>query len=73
MAEVSLIINPKTIHAELEKMKPEMERALPQHVKAERLRPAFQGVKHDALADALHQTRHLQAIFKMMVCPALDI
>lgn len=37
MAEVSLIINPKTIHAELEKMKPEMERALPQHVKAERL------------------------------------
>ena len=37
MAETSLIINPKTIHAELEKMKPEMERALPQHVKAERL------------------------------------
>jgi exodeoxyribonuclease VIII len=24
--------------------------------------PAFQGLKHDALADALHQTRHLQAI-----------
>lgn len=24
--------------------------------------PAFQGVKHDALADALHQTRHLQLI-----------
>jgi 3' exoribonuclease, RNase T-like len=24
--------------------------------------PEFQGVKHDALADALHQTRHLQAI-----------
>ena len=24
--------------------------------------PAFQGVKHDALADALHQTRHLQSI-----------
>lgn len=37
MPEVSLVINPKTIHAELEKMKPEMERALPQHVKAERL------------------------------------
>jgi len=24
--------------------------------------PEFQGVRHDALADALHQTRHLQAI-----------
>lgn len=24
--------------------------------------PEFQGLKHDALADALHQTRHLQAI-----------
>ena len=26
------------------------------------LPPEFQGVKHNALADALHQTRHLQAI-----------
>jgi len=27
-------------------------------------RPPFVGVKHDALADAFHQTRHLQAILK---------
>ena len=27
------------------------------------LTPKFQGVKHDALSDALHQTRHLQRIW----------
>ncbi len=27
-------------------------------------KPEFQGIKHNALTDALHQTRHLQAILK---------
>jgi hypothetical protein len=31
--------------------------------------PEFSGLRHDALADALHQTRHLQAIFAH-VCEA---
>jgi hypothetical protein len=30
-------------------------------------KPKFQGVKHDALADALHQTRHLQAILARII------
>jgi len=33
---------------------------------AEVLQPEFRGVKHDALADALHQTQHLQAIFSYL-------
>jgi recombination protein RecT len=32
-----VLINPKTIHSDLERMKPEMERALPSHIKADRM------------------------------------